>query len=135
MQLNFLRLLSTSVSQQIVIKCKSVVVWFHKTTKSYRYSWKFHGPYGKEFSASTKSRPKVMRDNCKVCSPLKHSSPRQSAIHSLWDIFLPTFLACEIHFPSVLLQIKHYIHILFSYIRRSKNFFLFLTSSIFVLVV
>jgi len=63
-QFNFLRLLSTRVRQHVTVKCKRIVVWFHRVTKSYRYSWIFHGRKGFDFTATSKPKPKVIRDYC-----------------------------------------------------------------------
>jgi len=63
-QFNFLRLLSTRVRQAVTVKCKRIVVWFHKITKSYRYSWIFHGRKGFDFTPTSNPKPKVIRDYC-----------------------------------------------------------------------
>ncbi|XP_044162919.1 collagen alpha-1(XXVII) chain-like [Acropora millepora] len=67
-QFNFLRLLSTRVRQHVTVKCKRIVVWFHRVTKSYRYSWIFHGRKGFDFTATSKLKPKVIRDYCQAIS-------------------------------------------------------------------
>ncbi|XP_073243342.1 collagen alpha-1(II) chain-like [Porites lutea] len=63
-QFNFLRLLSTRVRQSVRVKCKRVVVWFHRVSRSYRYSWIFHGRKGFDFTPNSNPKPKVMRDYC-----------------------------------------------------------------------
>lgn len=63
-QLNFLRLLSTTVSQTVTVKCKRIVPWFHRASKSHRYSWIFHGRRGFDFTPTSNPRPNVTRDYC-----------------------------------------------------------------------
>jgi len=63
-QFNFLRLVSTRVRQTVTVKCKRIVVWFHRATKSHRYSWIFHGRKGFDFTPTSNPTPNVALDYC-----------------------------------------------------------------------
>lgn len=52
----------------MTVKCKRIVVWFHRISKSYRYSWIFHGRKGFDFTPTSNPKPKVIRDYCSVSS-------------------------------------------------------------------
>ena len=71
-QMTFLRLLSDRAKQTITYHCKNSVAWYNEESQDYEHSIKLMGDNGIELhaSSSNKFKPRIVRDDCRVCSVL-----------------------------------------------------------------
>ena len=65
-QFNFLRLLSTDVSQRVSYKCRSSTAWYNEHENTYKYGVRFHGWNGQRFKHKGRLSPQILRDGCQV---------------------------------------------------------------------
>lgn len=90
-QFNFLRLLSTGVSQWVSYVCKRSTAWYNEREDTYKYGVRFHGWNGKRFKHNGKFSPNVIRDGCQVWYRVFYFQFRCGT--GLFGLLLRSFLA------------------------------------------
>jgi len=64
-QMNFLRLLSSRVYQNVTINCVNSIMWFDAKEQNFAYGVRLMGESGQEWSANRKHiKPNVLQDHC-----------------------------------------------------------------------
>lgn len=66
-QMNFLRLLSSRVYQNVTFNCVNSIIWFDAKEQNYAFGVRLMGESGQEWSANRKHiKPNILQDQCTV---------------------------------------------------------------------